>query len=293
MIKITLDLETAIKIANVAARCNFFAPWSVFTKIYSRSTEITEDFLSGFDCEGKRILTVGSSGDQVLTYAYLGCEDITLMDANSLTPFFVNLKIAALKALTREEFIAFFKQDILKQDNNNDDFMNMRIYGKVRSELDETTKVFWDKLYDDEIQDGIFHIYSGVNASSKPPYLTSDETYEELRAKIDKININFYHADISRFHENAKGEYEIIDLSNIYSYISKEKFWKSVESLYKYLSKNGYLKLHYGNDDELSEFAYLDKKAFSIPVKSVKDAYFIIWQNDEYLYEQNHVNKTY
>ena len=292
MIEITLDIETALKRASVAARCNYFAPWSVFTKLYSRSTEITEDFLIDFDLKGKRVITVGSSGDQVLTYAYLDCKDITLMDANPLTPFFVNLKIAALKTLTREEFIAFFQQDIFNKENN-EDFMNMRLYGKIRSELDEKTQVFWDKLYDDEMQERIFHIYSGVNANSNPPYLTSDEKYEELKSKIDEVKVSFHHSDISAFHEHAEGEYELIDLSNIYSYISKEKYWQSVESLYQHLSKEGYLKLHYCNNEDISDFAYLDKKAFSLPVKSVKDAYFIIWQNDEYLYEKNHVNKTY
>ncbi len=292
MINITLDLDTALKRASVAARCNFFAPWAVITKIYSRSTEITDDFLCDFDFKGKRVITVGSSGDQVLTFAFLGCKDITLMDGNPLTPFFVNLKLAALKSLTREEFITFFNQDILKQDNN-DDFMNMRLYGKIRSNLDEKTQVFWDKLYDDEIHKRIFHIYSGVNESSNPPYLTSDEKYEELRSKIDEVKVSFHHSDISAFHEHAEGEYEFIDLSNIYSYVSKEKYWKAVESLYQHLSKDGYLKLHYCNKDELNDFAYLDKNAFSVPVKNIKDAHFIVWQNDEYLYEKNHVNKTY
>ena len=292
MINITIDLDTALNRARVAARCNFSAPWAVVTRLYSCSTEITEDYLEQFDFKGKRIITVGSSGDQVLTFAFLGCKDITLMDANPLTPFFVNLKIAAIKALTREEFIVFFKQDIFKE-NDNSDFMNMRLYGKIRSELDETTKVFWDKLYDDKIQDEIFHIYSGVNDNSKPPYLINDEKYEELKAKIDEVKVSFYHADLSTFHENAEGEYDFIDLSNIYTYVSNEKYWNSVANLYQHLSKNGYMKLHYCNTDELSDFSYLDKPAFTVTVKDIKENSFIIWQNDEYLYEQNHINKTY
>ncbi len=287
MINITLDLETAIKRAYAAARCNFSAPWAVVTKLYSCSTEITEDYLSDFDFKGKRVITVGSSGDQVLTFAFLGSKDITLMDANPLTPFFVNLKIAALKTLTREEFINFFKQD---SDHN---FMNMQLYGKIRSELDETTKVFWDKLYDDEIQDSIFHFYSGVNESSIPPYLTSDEKYEELRSKIDDVKLSFHNSDISTFHEYAESEYEFIDLSNIYTYVSKEKYWKSVENLYQHLSPNGYMKLHYCSPNELSDFAYLDKFPFAVSVKDIEENAFILWQNDEYLYEKNHVNKTY
>lgn len=284
MINITLDLETAIKRAYAAIRCNFSAPWSVITRLYSHSTEITEDYLKDFDLKEKRIVTVGSSGDQVLTYAHLGSKDITLMDANPLTPFFVNLKIAALKTLTRQEFLNFFNQ-------NNDTFMNFRTYGKMRELLDETTKVFWDKLYDDNIQDKIFHIYSRASESSIPPYLVNDEVYKELKVKIDDVNINFYQSDLSTFHENMNGEYDLIDLSNIYTYVKNEKFWTAIDKLYPYLAKDGFLKLHYDDPNTIDEFSYLNKKSSSIPVKNI-DNVFIIWQNDEYLYEQNHKNKT-
>lgn len=284
MINITIDLETAIKRAYAAARCNFSAPWSVITRLYSHSTEITEDYLKDFDLKEKRIVTVGSSGDQVLTFAHLGSKDITLMDANPLTPFFVNLKIAALKSLPREDFLTFFNQ-------NNDDFMNIRIYGKVRELLDETTKVFWDKLYDDNMQDQIFHIYSRASESSIPPYLVNDEVYLQLRNKIDDVKIKFYQSDISTFHEHLDGEYDLIDLSNIYTYVKNEKFWTAIDNLYPHLTKEGFLKLHYDDPKTIDEFSYLNKKSFSVSVKNI-DNVFILWQNDEYLYEQNHKNKT-
>lgn len=281
MINIDFDLEMAIKRAYVAARCNFSAPWCVITRLYSSSTEITEDYLKDFDFKGKRIVTVGSSGDQVLTYAYLGCEDITLMDANPLTPFFVNLKLAALKVLTRKEFISFFKQD-------NKEFMDMRLYGKIRETLDDATKVFWDKLYDEELQDKIFHIYSSASDQSIPPYLVSDDTYLELRDKIDNVYINFHQADISTFNEHMSGEYDLIDLSNIYTYVKKEKYWESIDKLYQHLTKDGFIKLHYGDANMSDEFSYLDKKSFEVTVKDI-DNVFIIWQNDEFLYKENHI----
>lgn len=287
MINITISLEDAIKRAYKAARCNFSAPWSVVTRLYSYSTEITEDYLEHFDFKNKRIITVGSSGDQVLTYALLGSKDITLMDANPLTPFYVNLKIAALKTLTRNEFISFFNQ------SNENEFMSMKLYGKIRSQLDEKTRLFWDKLYDDDIHNKIFHFYSSVNASSIAPFLANDENYEKLKSQIDDIKLNFHYADLSTFHEQASGEYEFIDLSNIYTYVSKEKYWTAVDNLYQHLTKDGYIKLHYCDPSEIDDFAYLDKQAFKVSVKNIDENVFIIWQNDEYLYEQNHLNKSY
>jgi len=287
MFNITLDFDTSIKMAYAATRCNFSAPWAVVRRIYSCSTEITEDYLEKFDFDGKRIITVGSSGDQVLTYAYLGSRDITLMDANPLTPFFVNLKIAALKVLMREEFMAFFMQD------NEQYFMNIKLYEKVCSKLDEETKNFWNKLYEDGVQNKIFHIYSGVTSSSLPPYLVSDEEYDKVKDSMDNVKLTFYNLDISTFHEFAEGEYDFIDLSNIYTYVSSEKYWNSVNNLYQHLSREGYLKLHYCDSDEVSNFSYLDKQAFTVNVKGIEDNSFIIWQNDEYLYNQNHVGKTF
>lgn len=287
MINITMDLEDAIRRAYKAARCNFSAPWSVITRLYSYSTEITEDYLENFDFKETRIITVGSSGDQVLTYALAGSKDITIMDANPLTPFFINLKIAAVKTLSMEEFSSFFKQE------NSREFMSFKTYAKIRENLDDKTKVFWDKLYDDEIQDKIFHFYTSAKEDSKPPFLASKENYEKLKSQIDDVEINFHYADLSTFHENAEGEYELIDLSNIYTYVSKEKYWNAVNHLHKHLTKNGYIKLHYCSPNELDDFTYLNKPSFTVAIKDIKENAFIIWQNDEYLYEQNHPNKTY
>ena len=60
--------------------------------------------MQGINLKNKRVLTVGSSGDQLLTFSLMGSRDVTIMEANPLTPFFVALKLEALQALTRIAF---------------------------------------------------------------------------------------------------------------------------------------------------------------------------------------------
>ena len=61
-----------------------------------------------FDLKDKSLLTVGSSGDQVINASLKNCKDITVLDINPFTKYYFNLKKAAILTLKYEEFCKFF-----------------------------------------------------------------------------------------------------------------------------------------------------------------------------------------
>ena len=56
-----------------------------FYKIYPFTTENLNAYLTKYDFTNKRVLTVGSSGDQILNTFLMGAKDITVFDINPFT----------------------------------------------------------------------------------------------------------------------------------------------------------------------------------------------------------------
>ena len=70
-----------------------------YCRIYTFTTENISGYLEYFDLKDRKLLTVGSSGDQVLNASFYGAKDITLYDINSFSKFYLYLKIAAIITL--------------------------------------------------------------------------------------------------------------------------------------------------------------------------------------------------
>lgn len=80
-----------------------------FFKIYPFTTENIDGYMHNFDVFGKKSLTVGSSGDQVINLAMRGCLDQTVIDVCPNTKFYFYLKKAGLLELDYSEFLQFFR----------------------------------------------------------------------------------------------------------------------------------------------------------------------------------------
>ena len=76
-----------------------------FSKIYPFTTENIDGYMPYFKLKDRSLLTVGSSGDQVINAIFAGCKDITVIDICPFTKEYYELKKAALLSLSREEFM--------------------------------------------------------------------------------------------------------------------------------------------------------------------------------------------
>ena len=87
------NIENNLKLANnVINKRND----NIYMRLYSFTTENIKGYIKYFDLKDKNLLTVGSSGDQILNSYFEGCRDITLLDINPFAKYYVNLKIAGI-----------------------------------------------------------------------------------------------------------------------------------------------------------------------------------------------------
>ena len=71
------------KIERARNKCSGWAisyPFHTFDKMYPFTTENISGYIDNFDLEGKSLLTVGSSCDQIYNASLKGCKDITILD---------------------------------------------------------------------------------------------------------------------------------------------------------------------------------------------------------------------
>ena len=88
-----MNLDEAI---NIARRIRNLKAVKRFDKLYKFTTENISGYISEFNFAGKSVLTVGSSGDQVINANMFGCNNITVVDLSGLAEYFFNLKKASL-----------------------------------------------------------------------------------------------------------------------------------------------------------------------------------------------------
>ena len=196
-----------------------------FMKIYPFSTENIDGYLPYFTLKDKSLLTVGSSGDQVLNSFYQGCRDITLIDINPFAKYYTNLKIAGIISLNYDEFIQFF---LIKIDNIfNHNRFNQELFKKISPTLkaiDYDSYYFFSEIfckYDlDSINNYLLNddeekskIIKGINI-----YLQSEENYNKLKYLLHNICFTFINEDLFKFQSDNK--YDNIFLSNIGGYVT-------------------------------------------------------------------------
>ena len=174
---------------------------SYFTRIYPFTTENIKGYLSLFDLNNKSLLTVGSSGDQVLNAILGGVSNIDVYDLCPFSEEYYNLKRAAIEVLSREEFLNFFcYKNYPKNFINNDDAFNLFSYFKIRDVLkgiNYDVFRFWETLFSEygglKIRKGLFLTdeYSYNVIVKVNNYLSNDMEYLKLRSMLCDVNMNF------------------------------------------------------------------------------------------------------
>ena len=199
--------------------------------IYKISNERIQDY-HRFLTNKKRMLSVIASGDQILCGILEGTKEIDAFDISRFPKYFLFLKIAAIQALSREEYIDFFYGVC------NRDEIYEEMYDSIRIYLEDDPLEFWDGLLN------FFEwkeVYNSTLFSSEPyiertainqnKYLQNDDEYNKLRQVISSVTIRTYEGDILDLASSFNVPYDIVYLSNIVYYVNKEKYKKTLEEL--------------------------------------------------------------
>lgn len=225
-----------------------------FTQFYVFTTENIAGYINEFDLKDKSLMTVGSSGDQVISAILQGSKDITHYDLNPYSKYYIYFKLASILALSKEEFCEFINYfvpfELTKPMRIN---FRLDLYKKIRralKALDKEVFQIWEILfenYNPQIIKKALFIADGsiVNCSLSRiiPYLSSSSAYDETKAKIKKATINFLAGNITE--ANFARKFDNIWLSNIPQYLTIAETKIMLERLVKYVNKDGKMLMAY------------------------------------------------
>ena len=190
--------------------------------IYKTTNETisNESYFSYFK-NRDRVLSITSSGDQIINSILAGAKEIVGIDISRFPKYFFALKIAAIKSLDEEEFIRF----ILGNKNTEYSFSN-ELYLKIRKNLSDEVKYFWDSIFSSfstqQIEkSSFFGNYSVSHSVMKKnnPYLQNDN-YEIIRKKIDSIDIELLDTNIFELKKNEFDNFDLIILTSLINYVA-------------------------------------------------------------------------
>ena len=249
---------------------------SEFSKIYPFTTENIAGYIDYFDFDDKSLLTVGSSGDQILNAFYNGARDITLFDINEYAKYYVYLKIAAILSLSYKEFKAFFFRHGLTPFVRNHHMFSPELYEKIKGNLrllDYESFLFFDELFSlyepTKIRERMFDDDEDRNVVIKGmnKYLKDEESYNKLQTIIRKISFRYINGNI--FEEDVNGKFDNIFLSNLCTVANLEQLKSLLQKLDRNnLNSGGSIQLGYLWNASFDSEEYKDdwKEIYKMPI---------------------------
>lgn len=238
---------------------NKFTDFGEYSRLYLFTTENIKGYLKYFDLNGKNVLAPTSSGDHAFESVLKGVRSVDMFDINKYSKYMVKLKIAAIKALERGEFLEYF---LVKYNNHNNDYVfNKKTYKKIRKYLDNETKNFFDEAYEiaktgvNLRNSSLF--YNNRNdeyRQSKICLYLQPENYNYLKKNIYKLDKSkYYECNLFNLPSKLNKYYDLMMLSNISNYFNDiDEFRKFTDlRLMQNLSKNGVLirEYYYSNTE--------------------------------------------
>lgn len=226
-----------------------------YTYVYPFTTENISGYIDYLDCKGKDILTVGSSGDQVLNMIKNDAKRITLIDICPFAKDYLSLKLAALEYMDIDTYLDFFcyKKYYYGLFNNRNSFNHiefMRLLDRL-IKIDDECFFFWHKLYKDfsglTIRKHLFlsEEYNTRTIKKINPYLND---LKSLRNNLNKPILSVINASLFDYEFNH--DYDVINLSNIGAKISSRDYQLLVDKMFKYLNDGGIMLANYLYDTD-------------------------------------------
>ncbi len=188
----------------------FSNDYNIYDRVYPYTTENISGYMS--DVEDKEVLSVVGSGDHYLDLITLGAKQVDNFDINKFALYYLRLKKAAVKALTKREFFEFLTNDSVKH------------FDKVKKYLDNNSYVFWSNYikyftFNNGIQASfLFYPRSGAGFEIDRNYYLTDDGYEKLQENIYDKYEHYYLGDIYDISDRLDKKYDAIYLSNICNY---------------------------------------------------------------------------
>lgn len=238
MEKLIEDLKLAKKILEQNIELKYFL-WT-----YPFTNENIKGYYNEIDFNDKEVLVPTSSGDHAINALYKNAKSINCFDINPLAKYYSELKIAALKNLNYEEFIAFLynKNKIIC----SSDYLNKGIYDYIKSSMEDKYRIFWDTILEEyssyKISKSNFFTNDFLNIrclKAANLYLKESNYYYTQKLLANK-KIKYLDCNITDL-DKLDRRYDIIILSNIPAYLNQfyenDDYLKNLKNLLNNIKK--------------------------------------------------------
>lgn len=216
--------------------------FNYWNHLYCFSTENLTDYFNEELLKNKKVLITGSSADQIIISQLYEAKTITHYDLNPYVKYLYDLKIAAIKSLTLDEYLDFF----CFEEGYNYNSFSLEKYILIRKNLEEDSLDFWDSLFKEfpsyEIRNNLFFIYDEEknknNYKNFLPYLTK-ENYNKLKKMNNFTKVEFIETNILNLNKNLNNKYDLIYFSNIFSRFEMSDFHNKryIKNLYELINQ--------------------------------------------------------
>lgn len=272
-LRVRYDIKQTLKL-NDESRKRF----SKYSKMYIMTTENIDGYYKYFDFKNKKVLVPTSSFDHALNAILKGAIEVDTFDINRLSFYMSNLKLAAVKSLTYDEFIEFFLSD---------NSFNYELYKKICQYLDNDVIEYFNEIYKQFNYNGksisnsyLFH-HGHKNIIKDNTYLL-DNNYDFLKEKVKNTKVVFINTSILNLSKLINKKYDLIFLSNISDYAKNlfkgdylKKYFNFIKNdIIKLLNKNGIVQLayiyDYGKDGQIRSDINIEEKRKKVITEEFK-----------------------
>lgn len=198
---------------------------------YSPAYVITNEdirWVSGLTAnDSKRVLTTTGSGDQAMFYAMRGAEKIDTFDISFCAKAIMDIKSSAIKKLSRAEYV-----QLLENLHNAKRISDVPGISNILNDIPSNSAYFIRQMDEYDI------FGNGLSPKSYAENLPSDTEYDAMREQINHP-FKFIWTDIKSLHMHLVGEYDVINLSNIFEYLNESQIHQILASLRTHIRPGG------------------------------------------------------
>ena len=232
-----------------------------FERFYLFTNEHLNVFLKRIDVREKRVLTVGSSGDQILYSLLNGAREVVCVDVCPFAEYYYNLKVACIKNLSYEEFVQLV--------DASENILSPEVYRKISHDIYGESREFWDNLYLEGFNHYEFLINrANVKLMGNAVYMNNKSEYNKLQniLRVPQA-VLFLEADIRELPEilHEEDKYDVMLFSNIIQYAhswnggqtqecGEYQFLTIMKKLVKNLNPNGVMQIDYAYKNRLGKY---------------------------------------
>lgn len=175
----------------------------------------------------KRVLTTAGSGDQAMFYAINGATHIDTFDTSFCARVVQNIKTVAIQHLTHDQYI-----ELLNELHKTGNAMQLPLMSNIIPHLSDTDIQFIRDMNNCKI------FGNGLSPSKYPEYYPTPDEYKKMQQCIS-TQFPFIWSDVESLHKHLTGEYDIINVSNIFQYLNINQIYNVLTTLHKHLTVDG------------------------------------------------------